>query len=146
MSENKLVELLHTSRINNKRNRITGMLLFKNGYFMQVIEGDEVRVNALMNTIKSDIRHKNIDILREEYIQSREFPDWTMGFQNLDSKDCLNIQGFTKILENNFKPEYFAEHTTEAHALLLAFKRNSKVNNSFKIGCDNENNTNQSHD
>ncbi len=144
MSKRDLMELLHTSRVNNKSNRVTGMLLYKNDFFIQVIEGDETRVTELMATIKNDTRHKNIDILREEYIQSREFPDWTMGFQNLDAADYLKIPGFTKILENNFKPEYFTEHATEAHALLLAFKRNTKSNDSHKNYQSPENNTDQS--
>ena len=63
MSNDALKELLHVSRANNERNRITGMLLYKNGHFMQVIEGEEARVTELMNIIKKDIRHKNVDIL-----------------------------------------------------------------------------------
>ena len=144
MSDDALKELLHTSRVNNERNRVTGMLLYKNGHFMQVIEGDEARVTELMNIIEKDIRHKNVDILRSEYIQSREFPNWTMGFQNLDTEDYSKIPGFTKLLENDFKPEYFAENTTEAHALLLAFKRNIKSNTSYTTGQSPEKNTEQS--
>ena len=132
MSDDALKELLHTSRVNNKRNRITGMLLYKGGHFIQVIEGDEAPVTELMNIIKNDIRHKNIDILRSEYMQNRDFPNWTMGFKNLNTDDFFKIPGFTKLLESNFTPEYFAEHTTEAHALLLAFKRNKKSNDSHK--------------
>ena len=141
MSDDALKELLHTSRVNNERNRVTGMLLYKNGHFMQVIEGDEARVTELMNIIEKDIRHKNVDILRSAYIQSRDFPNWTMGFQNLDTEDYSKIPGFTKLLESDFKPEYFAENTTEAHALLLAFKENTKSNDSHKKYQSPENNS-----
>lgn len=144
MSDDALMDLLHQSRRNNERNRITGMLLYKGGHFIQVIEGDEAPVTELMKIIETDIRHKNVDILRSEYIQSRDFPNWTMGFQNLDTEDYSKIPGFTKLLENDFKPEYFAEHTTEAHALLLAFKRNTKSNNSFRTDQSPESNRDQS--
>ncbi len=143
MSNDALKELLHVSRVNNERNQITGMLLYKNGHFMQVIEGDEARVTELMNIIKKDIRHKNVDILRSEYTQSRDFPNWTMGFKNLERSDYSKIPGFTKLLESDFKPEYFAEHTTEAHALLLAFKENTRSNDSLKTSQSPENNTGQ---
>ena len=144
MSNDALKELLNVSRVNNERNRITGMLLYKNGHFMQVIEGEEAHVTELMNIIKKDIRHKNVDILRSEYKLSRDFPNWTMGFQNLERSDYSKIPGFTKLLESDFKPEYFAEHTTEAHALLLAFKENTKSNDSLNISQRAENNTDQS--
>ena len=146
MSNEDLKKLLHTCRINNERNRITGMLLYKRGHFMQVIEGDEESVSKLMKIIETDVRHKNIDILRSGYIQSRDFPNWSMGFQNLESNTAPKIPGGTKFLENNFTPEYFAEHASEAHALLLAFKRNSRRSNSFTSKHKQENSIDQSKD
>ena len=123
IDESGLLELLNQSRANNKRDQITGMLLYKAGRFMQAIEGTEENVTELYEVIKKDMRHRNVDTLRSEYRPSRDFPNWTMGFQNLDSDKHAHHDGFTKILENNFNPEYFDESATEAHALLLAFKR-----------------------
>ena len=75
-----------------------------------------------MDNILRDIRHHNIDIMRRENIISRDFPDWTMGFQNIDTSDRFKIPGFTNILDSDFNPEYFSEDTAHAHQLLLAFK------------------------
>ena len=122
-----LIELLKQSRANNERDGITGMLLYKAGRFMQAIEGQEEDVTELYEVIKRDLRHKNVDTLRSEYRPSRDFPNWSMGFQNLDTDNCAHQDGFTKFLENNFNLDYFDETVTEAHAFLLTFKRDSRV-------------------
>lgn len=122
MSDEELKDLLRLCRDCNERNQITGMLLYKNGHFMQVIEGDKAPVTQLMDNILRDIRHHNIDIMRRENIPSRDFPDWTMGFQNISASDRFKIPGFTNILESDFNAESFSEDTSQAHQLLLAFK------------------------
>ena len=127
MDDEGLIELLNQSRANNERDRITGMLLYKAGRFMQAIEGEKENVTELFGVIKRDLRHRNVDTLRSEYRPSRDFPNWTLGFQNLNSDKFTHHDGFSKILENNFQPEYFDESATEAHALLLTFKRDSRA-------------------
>ncbi len=122
MSDEELKDLLRLCRDCNERNQITGMMLYKNGHFMQVIEGHKGPVTQLMKKILRDIRHHNIDIMRREKIASRDFPDWTMGFQNIDTSDRFKVPGFTNILDSDLKPESFSEDTSQAHQLLLAFK------------------------
>ena len=127
MSDDDLMSLLRQSRARNERHRITGMLLYRGGHFMQVLEGEEASVMSIFNDIERDRRHKNVDVLRAEYIQHREFPDWTMGFHNIDELDPATVPGFTRFLEHDFKSAYFAENSVEAHAMLLAFKENSRI-------------------
>ena len=122
MSEGDLVDLLHQSRDRNMQHHITGMLLYKDGHFMQVLEGDEASVMAIFADIEVDARHTNVRTLREEYIQFRSFPDWAMGFTNIDTIDPSTLHGFTEFLERDFSAEYFCRYSHEAHAMLLAFK------------------------
>jgi len=122
MSDDDLMYLLKQSRVRNARNRITGMLLYRDGHFMQVLEGDEADVMKIFADIERDQRHKSVDVLRAEYIQYRDFPDWTMGFRNVDKVDLSTVPGFTRFLEHDFKSNYFCEDSVEAHAMLLAFK------------------------
>ena len=89
---------------------------------MQVLEGEESSVRRIFADIENDYRHKNVDTLRAEYIQYRDFPDWTMGFSHIDKLDSSTVPGFTRFLERDFRSEYFSENTVEAHAMLLAFK------------------------
>ena len=122
MSDEALAALLEQSRTRNSRNRITGLLLYKNGHFMQVLEGDEANVMKIFASIERDSRHKNVDVLRAEYIQYRDFPDWSMGFENVDKLDLATLHGFTPFLDKDSTTEYFSADTVEAHRMLLAFK------------------------
>lgn len=126
LSEEDLLSLLKQSRARNERHQITGMLLYRGGQFMQVLEGEEANVMRIFNDIRNDYRHKNVDVLRAEYIQFRDFPDWTMGFRDIDKLDLSTVPGFTRFLEHDFNSEYFSKNSVEAHAMLSAFKENSR--------------------
>ena len=106
IDESGLLEILSQSIANNERDQITGMLLYKTGRFMQAIEGTEENVSKLYEVIKKDSRHRSVDTLRSGYRLSRDFPNWAMGFQNLNS-DSAHHDGFTKFLESSFNPDYF---------------------------------------
>ena len=122
LSDADLVHLLRDSRARNDAARVTGMLLYKDGHFMQVLEGNEKDVMDTFSRIELDHRHKSIDVLRKEYIQYRNFPDWTMGFANVDNLATSTVPGFSRFLERGFRSTYFAEDSIEAHAMLMAFK------------------------
>ncbi|MEM7281173.1 MAG: BLUF domain-containing protein [Pseudomonadota bacterium] len=122
MTEEELVDLLAWCRTRNSQLRVTGMLLYKNGQFLQVLEGEEESVMKIFKDIEKDDRHKTVDLIRAEYIQHRDFPDWTMGFRNIDELDLSTVSGFTRLLEHDFRAEYFAEESVDAHAILLAFR------------------------
>ena len=122
MRERDLVQLLKQCRSRNEQHRLTGMLLYKNGHFMQVLEGEEANTEKVFSDIAKDSRHKGVDVLRAEYIQHRDFPDWTMGFSNIDELDPSTTNGFTQFLEKDFRLDFFSENSVEAHAMLLAFK------------------------
>lgn len=124
MNDVELADLLQTAKARNDRQKITGMLLYKGGHFMQVLEGDEASVMKVFTDIEMDMRHKSVDTLRVEYIQSRDFPNWSMGFANIDNLELKSMPGFTRFLERDFRSTYFTEDSVEAHAMLLAFKEN----------------------
>jgi len=124
MTDEDLVELLRQARATNEKHQLTGMLLYKNSHFMQVLEGDESSVMEIFEKIIEDRRHKNIDTLRAEYISHRSFPDWTMGFRNIDTLGPAALPGYTRFLESDFRSGFFSEDSIEAHAMLVAFKDN----------------------
>lgn len=96
MSERSLEQLLTKSRENNKANNISGMLIYDDGSFIQVIEGSEKDLNLLLAKLYKDTRHKNFVEMNREYIEKRDFAEWSMGFRH--SKD-LNEEAFTSILQ-----------------------------------------------
>lgn len=63
----------------NTLSDITGILLVKNGYFLQYLEGNKNPVTNLLEKLKSDVRHNDLLILSEGEIQERVFPEWRMA-------------------------------------------------------------------
>jgi hypothetical protein len=57
MDENELKEILEVSRKNNQSSGITGLLLYHEGNFIQVLEGEKTAINALYDKITIDNRH-----------------------------------------------------------------------------------------
>ena len=80
-SEHDLHQLLIHCRRKNAAASVTGALLYHNGYFMQLIEGQLDAINAIYDRIQADPRHEVLSVLFEDEISARFFPDWTMGYR-----------------------------------------------------------------
>jgi len=122
-TEPELLELLEKSRLNNSRLGITGMLLYKSLHFMQVLEGEKETVLALSNVIRQDPRHCGMVTLTEGPEMERQFPDWTMGFANLDLAEARELPGYTEFLETPLTNEEFLADPSRLQRLLMVFKR-----------------------
>ncbi|PRA80380.1 BLUF domain-containing protein [Microbacterium sp. MYb66] len=79
--ETALEQLLAVCRRLNDARGITGMLLHRDGRFIQVLEGHPDTVADLVDVIRDDSRHHDLRVLMEESIAERRFPDWTMGYR-----------------------------------------------------------------
>ncbi|MFN3888245.1 MAG: BLUF domain-containing protein [Aquabacterium sp.] len=75
--------ILVSSRRENPRRGITGLLCHSGDIFMQVLEGGRDTVSELYNHICRDPRHKDVVLLHYEEITERRFAGWTMGQVNL---------------------------------------------------------------
>ena len=122
-SESDLSDLLATSRENNARAGITGMLLYKDGNFMQVLEGEEGAVRELYEKIGIDPRHRGEITLLRGFAEERQFPDWSMGFRDLDSLEARANPGYNEFLNTPLTGREFFGDPTRAQQLLLTFKR-----------------------
>ena len=67
VSEESLQDILKASRHNNPSTGVSGMLLYKDGEFMQALEGEQEAVLKLMNRIAGDPRHSDILTLSKSY-------------------------------------------------------------------------------
>ena len=122
-SKAELVELLERSRLNNTRLGLTGMLLYKDGNFMQVLEGEESETQRLMAAIERDPRHTGFVRLIRGETEDRQFPDWSMGFRDLSSPDVSSLEGYSEFLNTPLTGAEFAADPSKAQRLLLMFKR-----------------------
>jgi len=85
--EAQLHAILAASRKNNAKDQITGMLLYCNGHFLQILEGDKNAVTSTFERIRDDPRHHGVFQLDALVVQQRQFGDWAMGFKKLTQAD-----------------------------------------------------------
>ncbi len=84
LSYTDIREILEVSRRNNARLGITGLLIFRDGYFVQLLEGDEAPVRNVLTAIRDDDRNYSVKVLIEAIGAERLFPDWSMAFHDGD--------------------------------------------------------------
>ncbi|WP_184542432.1 BLUF domain-containing protein [Mucilaginibacter sp. FT3.2] len=102
MTDDELLDILTVSRTRNKANHITGMLLYNQGTFIQVLEGEKQNVDKIYNSIEHDARHKNIIKLITGTITNRNFPEWSMAFASVNAETLQEFEGFLNPSHPNF--------------------------------------------
>lgn len=87
-----LKEILTVSRKNNQLDGITGVLLYNDRNFVQLLEGNQQAVKQTFDRIKTDPRHSDITVISSGALTERCFPAWEMGFKAIgsESKQALN--------------------------------------------------------
>ena len=74
-----LNDILETSRKNNTKHGITGVLIATGDSFIQVLEGGRAQVSETYNAITQDKRHLDVTMLSFDEITQRSFEGWSMG-------------------------------------------------------------------
>lgn len=118
-SYSELVDLLAKSREKNARLGITGMLLYRDGNFVQVLEGEPAAVDSLYATIARDPRHTGAIVLLRQEKAAREFPEWSMGFRDLNSPEVRSLPGYSEFMNVKLTPDL---GSGRAKRLLQLFK------------------------
>jgi hypothetical protein len=73
-----IADILAVSQRNNRRDEISGALMYSEGVFFQVIEGAAVDLDRLLRRLDSDPRHAEIRIIARAPVTGRLFGDWSM--------------------------------------------------------------------
>lgn len=73
-----LFQLVQQLQVNNARNDITGLLIFADGRFFQVIEGEYGQVQSLFRKIERDSRHHSVSQIMSNRLAVRQFQRWRM--------------------------------------------------------------------
>lgn len=110
-----LVVILMQARALNEQHHITGMLVYGQGQFMQLIEGEEAAVTGLYERISRDPRHRNVFKLADKAIAERSFSQWSMAFEEMSAEKFRELTGYVS-------PAQLAEQmaaSSEADGLLL---------------------------
>lgn len=96
-SDDQLKGLLVDARAVNFELDITGSLVFRNGRFMQILEGPEEGVRQVFHKIRSDPRHTDIHVGASQPITARQFANWTMGYRPLSETPLFDDPGFVNL-------------------------------------------------
>lgn len=123
MAAEQLLALLQQSLTNNARTGVTGMLLYGNDTFLQVLEGEANAIDDLVTKISQDPRHTNIQILHRRPIERRQYADWSMGFNRISDQELRNVKGLRDFGEKDFNFEYLLQHNNVAEALMDHYRK-----------------------
>lgn len=91
------------------------------GCFIQILEGEKPKVIEMYERIIADSRHHSKIIIEQGESDSRQFPDWSMGFKNVDAQRLAEIPGFANIGQPDFDNEFFKKSLRSARETLADF-------------------------
>jgi len=105
---------------NNKQINVTGMLVFFEKIFYQIIEGDDKKIDQLFAKIAKDPRHHDIVRLKTEYgVKERLFPTWGMKMINLDNNVDELIRPIKVLLQTVLESHSIIERYTQPKILKI---------------------------
>ena len=76
----QLRDILNGARANNRKHQVTGLLLYHDGTFIQVLEGQANTVDTTFARIRRNGLHSGILILSQAEVSDRLFAEWHMAF------------------------------------------------------------------
>ncbi|MFZ5482597.1 MAG: EAL domain-containing protein [Pseudomonadota bacterium] len=83
MTAEALAQLQAEAATANRAAGISGCLIYREGCFMQLLEGQRERVQALYDRIRADARHGDCHLVLETPIAARAFRDWGMALPDV---------------------------------------------------------------
>lgn len=101
MTQDMLEDIVRKSARKNRQLDITGVLLYDNRHFMQLLEGDLHVINELYQTITQDERHTRVLRLAFYPVAHRQFPDWSMELINLEDTRTVDRSRLREMLDQH---------------------------------------------
>ena len=86
-----LSDIIRISRNKNLKSQITGIISYREGQYLQVLEGHDLEVDKLMSKIASDPRHEDLWVFLDVRVAKRSFPNWGVSvFDFVDQGSFFN--------------------------------------------------------
>lgn len=126
-SQKELKSLLKKAREKNHEVDVSGILIFHDGAFFQVLEGPPEAVYTIYDRISQDPRHDEIKLLLKSEVEERSFPDWSMGFVNIEkASDLRSIPGFTDFFKPGFSLPEMRKENSRLGRVLREFRNEGR--------------------
>ncbi len=111
ISAQEIKDILEISKSKNAKSNITGCLLYNEGFFVQILEGEKEEVKAVYNIIEADKRHTMVQVLSEGETRERFFEKWEMAYLKLPDEPKSNKESEVKnalkeLEEKAFRPNF----------------------------------------
>ncbi len=105
--EPNVARILSQSRRNNMHRNLVGVLYYGNGCFFQCLEGNAEDIDQLLESLRRDPRHRDLEILSREPIEFLSFMDWNMKYVSVDQKvqELLKQHQMKRFDPYQFTPE-----------------------------------------
>jgi adenylate cyclase len=133
ISQAELDQISTISTRNNARVNVTGVLLLCGDFFFQILEGDELAVDQVLERIRQDQRHREIQILKvESFLDDRQFADWSMRTVYLDAINDTFILAIRMMLSNLAESRAILERYTQPAILDFLFNGTNPLETSLK--------------
>ena len=75
--EAELVDIEQVATLRNKMVAVYGCLVYRDGYFLQYLEGDKSAVMETYHRIAKDQRHCEVNILSQGYMAENLYSHWS---------------------------------------------------------------------
>jgi hypothetical protein len=104
VDQNGIQDIFATTQRNNHIRNITGILLFLENSFLQVLEGERNEVASLFTKIQNDNRHENIFVVIDKSIEKCTFKNYKSGFSFVkDAEDLNNLKNYLNTSSDSIK-------------------------------------------
>ncbi|BEP93562.1 BLUF domain-containing protein [Acidovorax sp. sif1233] len=84
-----VAEVAGRARLVNAQLDITGLLIFDGQRFCQQLEGPQKAVLKLIERIRNDPRHINVEVLHNGPLAARRFQQFSLAFSTVEDVDAL---------------------------------------------------------
>lgn len=88
-----LERILADARAGNEARNVTGALIYVDGVFFQILEGDREVVRGLMQNIGRDARHHSVKVFYEAQAEARIFESWRMAYVSATAAEMSTWAG-----------------------------------------------------
>lgn len=120
VTASELSDILAVSRERNRVDGVTGVILYQEGSFAQVLEGPEDAVRACFARIEKDRRHSGCTVILEEKADARLFENWDMEIVSMVRMAAMEKHGVMTLKAFQQTPQFKA---VQGHLVLKSFMK-----------------------
>jgi hypothetical protein len=124
ITQDDLLDILTASRANNTCQHLTGMLLYGEGAFIQVLEGEADMLTQTYRAIEADSRHYNLIKMASGTIKKRNFAEWAMGFKAVNADELAEFDSY---INPTGKPFLHQADTNAVISMLQVFADTNRM-------------------